>query len=220
MREYFRYPPERTSMERYRDLRDYALVFGFPHADDLLTYLCQDLQVGDTLLDMGCGSSRAITEASRTLYWQGVYCDALDKELPLLQHRFVRYHKRLFEDTQFEDGVVDKVMSVCGLGMYAESEEELWSHFVELERILDTDGEAWIAVDPAIVTNDPLKRRYLQMQHTNIWVQSPTLARCYFECDIESMIQDVGLMVIDRIIPYGSGGMMIDDEVTLRISKI
>ena len=220
MREYLKYPPERTNMERNRDLRDYALVHGFPLAEDFVSYLSSELQVGDKLLDMGCGSGRAIVDLSRTLYWQGVYCDALDQQLPFLRHRFVQYHEQLFQDTGLEEGSVDRVISVCGLGMYAEDEDEFFGHLFELNRILDDDGESLLVVDPAIASDDYFELRYLQMHCPQIRVQSPTIARRYFTCNIDEMLGEAGLMIEERIMPYGSRGMMIDDEVSLRVVKI
>lgn len=147
------YRSREVSMERNRDLRDYALVNGFSYAKDFLAYLGDRLNPGDRFLDMGCGNARAVSEASRELSQQGVQCLALDYRLPDRKYKSLQYLSRSFDDTGLDDNSVKLIYSVCGLLMYARDPAALYCHALEARRILKDEGEISAVVDPVVFTS-------------------------------------------------------------------
>lgn len=145
------YPPE-VSMERSRDLRDYALIHGFAYARDFLASLQSELYPGSTFLDLGCGNGRAISQAARQLAPSGVSCIAVDTRLPSKQFPFIQYLENSFDDLALPDASVDLALSVCGLFMYAEDPAELRVQTREVARVLKPGGKLSVVVDPVVST--------------------------------------------------------------------
>jgi ubiquinone/menaquinone biosynthesis C-methylase UbiE len=150
MSELLRYSDEKISLEVNRDLRDYALVNGFHYAKKFVTELKRQLHQGDTLLDMGSGNGKAISQAGRQLVHEGIRCIALDTEQPKKKYGFVDYLTRPFSDTQLKDGSVQMILSVCRLFTYAENKDELDQHIEEIDRILADNGKLMVVVKPVI----------------------------------------------------------------------
>jgi len=208
---------ELVSMERRRDLRDYALIFGFQHAKDLLEMVGSQLVAHNTLLNCGCGDGIADHQAARELSKLGIIFYALDRHLPVKRYPSVRYLEGDFTDAFFLEGSVNMLWSVCCLFMYAENENEIYSQARQLCHILKPSGKAFITVDPVNFERDPAAKAIRQRTGNEVWIQSPTTPRKHFRTDIANIISTSGLSIDRRIIP--NGGMMIDDEVTLMIGK-
>lgn len=255
MHEQYRYSHERVSMERNRDLRDYALVNGFYYANDFMLSLKRELKKGDSILDLGCGKGKAIAQAARKLSPYGIRCLALDNLPRPKINRSVDYASGDFGKTELADESVERIFSVCGLFMYAEDQDSFYQHAIEARRILTASGKLSVVVDPVIfLTQDyeaqmaRLRTRvksgqiknleedmeirqelvslklavksetsFKQQMAQEVWVQSPTIVGKYFRINIFELLNEAGLIVNERILP--KGGMMIDDEVTLVISK-
>jgi ubiquinone/menaquinone biosynthesis C-methylase UbiE len=145
---------ETISMEKHRDLRDYAQINGFYYAKDFEVFLKDKLKKGDTILDLGCGKGKAIAQIGRELYPKGIEVLALDWILPEKKYDFVKYLDTSFEDTRLNNNSVEMILSVFGFLTYAESEKNLRKHIRETKRILAPNGTISAIVDPVIISKD------------------------------------------------------------------